>query len=88
MQYTTNYQLKQPEGNDYVSVADLSENFAVIDAKMKETADAAAAAGDKSELEAEIATVTEQMEVVEGKMDQIQWVIGVDEAGVYVRQIV
>lgn len=87
MQYTTNYQLKQPEGNDYVSVADLSENFAVIDAKMKENADAAAAAGDKSDIEAEIEKLNERMEAAEGKLDQIQWGIGVDETGVYVIQI-
>ncbi|WLR52475.1 phage tail protein [Bacillus tianshenii] len=42
MKYTPNYNLKKPEGGEYVNIADLNENVETIDQKLKENADGVA----------------------------------------------
>ena len=39
MKYTTNYNLKKPEGTDIVNIDDLNENADIIDQKLKELED-------------------------------------------------
>lgn len=39
MKYTTNYNLKKPEGSDIVNIDDLNENADIIDQKLKELED-------------------------------------------------
>ena len=87
MKSTDNFKLNLPELDDMADVERLNENFQTIDAQMKANADAAAAAGDKSDIKVEIGKLNERMEAAEGKLEQIQWVMGVDETGVYVVQI-
>ena len=52
MTYTANYSLKKPETNDYVSPAAFNENADVIDAKLKEHDDHAAAKDNPHEVTA------------------------------------
>ena len=47
MQYSTNYNLKLPEGSDFYNVSDFDDNFTAIDAQMKTNADGIAS-GDSA----------------------------------------
>ncbi len=42
MKYSTNYNLKLPEGSDFYDVQDFDDNFTGIDTQMKANADAIA----------------------------------------------
>lgn len=61
MKYTTNYNLKQPEGTDIVNIDDLNENADIIDQKLKELEDGVAdAQTEANEAEARAKAYTDQ----------------------------